>query len=45
MGSLADRGPAAEGLRLVQLDGEFRHLDKWDKRLAAQERATLVERG
>jgi len=45
MGSLADRGLATEGLRLVQLDGEFRHLDRWDKRLAARERATLVERG
>jgi len=34
MGSLSDRGLAAEGLRLVQLDGEFRYLHQWDKRLA-----------
>src|SRR5882757_11431673 len=45
MGSLADRGLAAEGLRLVQLDGKFRYLSQWDKRLAERERATLVERG
>ena len=34
IGTLGDRGLAADGLRLVQLDGEFRHLVHWEKRLA-----------
>jgi hypothetical protein len=29
MGNLDDRGLAAEGLRLVQLQGEFRYIDQW----------------
>jgi hypothetical protein len=29
MGNLDDRGLAAEGLRLVQLQGEFRYLEQW----------------
>jgi hypothetical protein len=29
MGNLDDRGLAAEGLRLIQLQGEFRYLDQW----------------
>jgi hypothetical protein len=30
MGNLDNRGLAAKGLRLVQLQGEFRYLDQWD---------------
>jgi hypothetical protein len=29
MGNIDDRGLAAEGLHLVQLQGEFRHLEQW----------------
>jgi hypothetical protein len=29
MGNLDDRGLVAEGLRLVQLQGEFRYLEQW----------------
>jgi hypothetical protein len=37
MGNLDDRGLAAEGLRLVQLQGEFRYLDQWQRRLEKRE--------
>jgi hypothetical protein len=30
MGELDDRGLAAEGLRLIQLDREFRYLEQWE---------------
>jgi hypothetical protein len=33
MGSLDDRGIAADSLRLVQLQGEFWYLEQWQKRL------------
>ena len=45
LGTTEDRGLAAEGLRLVQLDGEFRYLKHWEKKLAERERANIVERG
>ena len=45
LGTTEDRGLAAEGLRLVQLDGEFRHLKHWEKKLAERERANVVEHG
>ena len=45
LGTTEDRGLAAEGLRLVQLEGEFRHLKRWEKKLGERERANIVERG
>ena len=42
---MEDWGLAAEGLRLVQLNGEFRYLKHWEKKLAERERANIVERG
>ena len=45
LGTTEDHGLAAEGLRLVQLDGEFRYLKHWEKKLAEQEWANVVERG
>ena len=45
LGTTEDRGLAAEGLRLVQLDGEFRYLKHWEKKLAERERANIMERG
>ena len=45
MGTTEDRGLAAEGLRLVQLEGEFRYLKHWEKKLGERERANIVERG
>ena len=45
LGTTEDRGLAAEGLRLVQLDGEFWYLKHWEKKLAERERANVVERG
>ena len=45
MGEMDDRGLAAEGLRLVQLDGEFRHLKHWERKLTDRERANTLERG
>jgi hypothetical protein len=43
MGNVDDRGLAAEGLRLVQLQGEFRHLEQWQKWLEMRERAIHLE--
>jgi hypothetical protein len=37
MGNIDDRGLAAESLRLVQLQSEFRYLEKWQKRLETRE--------
>jgi hypothetical protein len=37
MGSLNDRGLAADSLHLVQLDGEFRYLEQWERCLADRE--------
>jgi hypothetical protein len=45
MGNLDDRGMAAEGLRLVQLQGEFRYLDQWQRRLEKREQEIHLERG
>ena len=45
LGTMEDQGLAAEGLRLVQLDGEFRHLKHWEKKLAERERANIMECG
>ncbi len=44
LGIVADRGIAAENLRLVQSCSEQRALDHWEKRLQAQEEFTLAER-
>jgi len=44
MGTIADRGLASEGLRLVQLDGEKRFLRQWETRLKRRERAIHVKR-
>jgi hypothetical protein len=44
MGNIDDRGLAAEGLRLVQLESEFRYLEKWQKRLKTRERVIHLER-
>jgi hypothetical protein len=37
MGNLDDRGLAMEGLHLVQLQGEFRYLEQWQKHLKTRE--------
>jgi len=36
---------AAEGLRLVQLDGTFHHLKQWDHQLEKREQEILIKRG
>ena len=45
LGSLEDRGLAAEALHLVQLDGKLQHLDHWEKGLKAQEQEVTKEKG
>jgi hypothetical protein len=45
MGNLDDRGLAAEALCLVQLQGEFRYLEQWQRRLEKREQAIHLERG
>jgi hypothetical protein len=45
MGNLNNWGLAAEGLHLVQLQGEFQHLEQWQKCLETQEQAIHLERG
>jgi hypothetical protein len=45
VGNLDDRGLAAEALHLVQLQGEFRHLEQWQQRLEKREQAIHLERG
>jgi hypothetical protein len=45
MGTLNDRGLAADGLRLMQLDSEFRSFEQWEKRLAKREQDVHLERG
>jgi hypothetical protein len=45
MGNIDDRGLAAESLRLVQLQSEFRYLEKWQKRLKTREQVIHLERG
>jgi hypothetical protein len=45
MGNLDDRGMAAEGLRLVQLQGEFRYLDQWQWCLEKREQEIHLEQG
>jgi hypothetical protein len=45
MGELNDRGLAADGLCLVQLDGEFRYLEQWERCLAKREQDVHLERG
>jgi hypothetical protein len=43
MGNIDDRGLAVESLRLVQLQSEFRYLEKWQKRLETREQAIHLE--
>jgi hypothetical protein len=45
MGELDDRGLAADSLRLMQIDREFRYLEQWERRLKIQEQAIHLERG
>jgi hypothetical protein len=45
MGNIDDRGLATEGLRLVQLQGEFRYLEQWQKHLETREQAIHLKRG
>jgi hypothetical protein len=45
MGNIDNRGLAAESLRLVQLQSEFRYLEKWQKCLETREQAIHLERG
>jgi hypothetical protein len=45
MGNIDDRGLVAEGLRLVQLQGEFWHLEQWQKCLETREHAIYLEQG
>jgi hypothetical protein len=45
MGNLDDRGLAAEALRLVQLQGEFRYLDQWQRHLKKREQEIHLEQG
>jgi hypothetical protein len=44
MGTLDDRGLAAEGLRMIQAEGEFRALNQWEKRLSNREKDLHNER-
>ena len=44
LGSLLDRGIAAENLRLVQLEGEERALQRWEQELRAQETSLTRQR-
>jgi hypothetical protein len=43
MGELDDRGLAAESLCLMQLDGEFRYLEQWERHLKIWEQAIHLE--
>jgi hypothetical protein len=45
LGNLDDRGMAAKGLRLVQLQGEFWYIDQWQRRLEKREQEIHLERG
>jgi hypothetical protein len=45
LGNIDDRGLAAEGLCLVQLQGEFHYLEQWQKCLETRERAIHLEQG
>jgi hypothetical protein len=45
VGTLGDRGLAGDLLCLSQFDGEFRHLNNWDKRLGQQECNLIKEWG
>jgi hypothetical protein len=45
MGEMDDCGLAVDGLRLVQLDGEFQYLEQWERHLATREQQTHLERG
>lgn len=44
LGTLGDRGLAAEGLRMIQLDGEKQSLKKWEHRLNKREEQLRLER-
>lgn len=44
LGTLGDRGLAAEGLRMIQLDGERRNLKRWEHRLNKREEQLRLER-
>jgi hypothetical protein len=41
--NIDDRGLAAETLHLVQLQSEFRYLEKWQKQLETKEQAIHLE--
>jgi hypothetical protein len=45
LGNIDDRGLVAEGLCLVQLQSEFRYLERWQKQLETRECAIYLERG
>jgi hypothetical protein len=45
IGTLNDQGLAADSLRLMQLDGEFRNLEQWERHLTKQEQDVHFERG
>jgi hypothetical protein len=45
IGTLDDQGLAVDGLHLMQLDGEFRSLKQWEKRLAKREQDMHLGRG
>jgi hypothetical protein len=45
VGELNDRGLAAECLCLVQIEGEFRYLEQWERRLSKREQGIHLEQG
>jgi hypothetical protein len=45
LGNIDDRGLAAEGLCLVQLQSKFRYLERWQKQLETREHAIYLEWG
>ena len=45
LGDLDDRGLAADALCLLQLDGELRYLDHWEKAVRTCEQEVVRERG
>jgi hypothetical protein len=45
MEELDDQGLAAESLHLVQIDGEFRYLEQWERHLKIREQAIHLEQG
>jgi hypothetical protein len=45
LSNINNRGLAAETLRLVQLESEFRYLEQWQKCLETREQAIHLEQG